>query len=45
MKKVQIMVTRIYPKGKKGRSRSMTVKDVTVKAAFNRIKELFMEEE
>ncbi len=43
MNKVQITVTRVYPKGKKGRSRSMTVKDVTVKAAYEQIRDLFKE--
>lgn len=41
MRKVQIQITRIYPRGKKGPSKSMTVEGVSLTQAYNRIKELF----
>ena len=44
MKKVQITVSRVYPNGKKGNSRSMTIKGLNVTPAFNKIAELFKEE-
>lgn len=40
MKKVQIKITRIYPKGKKGQSKSMTIEGIGLTDAYDRIKEL-----
>lgn len=44
MKKIQITITRIYPKGKKGYSKSMTIKDISVKQAYHKIKEYLQPE-
>jgi hypothetical protein len=44
MNKIQITITRIYPKGKKGYSKSMTIEDISVKQAYNKIKECLQPE-
>jgi len=41
VKKLRISITRIYPKGVRGPSRSMTVDGVELGEAYRRIKELF----
>lgn len=41
MKKLRINITRIYPKGMRGPSRTMTVDGVSLAEGYRRIKELF----
>lgn len=41
MKKLRINITRIYPKGVRGPSRTLTVDGVSLKEGYKRIKELF----
>ena len=41
--KLQIRITQVYRHGRMGSSRSMTIEGVSIKQAYNRIKELFEE--